>query len=137
MPELYAKIPINGFDGYTPLEIAKGLQLEFYSISRPPEVRDPRYVTEYLDGWLIHPQTGQYAIILPDVSITKHKLSNEERLITFLKTAINDTQKEAVRNYWQSNSAINIHQLYEFLFPGQTMTRAEMDAEGWFYTDLN
>lgn len=135
MATIYSKIPVNGFAGYTPEQIAKGLQREFYSISRPPEVRNPDDVSEYLDGWLIHPQTGQFAIILPDVSITKHKLSNAQRLITFLKTAINDTKKDAVRNYWQNNSAIDIQQLFEYLFPAQTMTHAEMEAEGWFATD--
>ena len=135
MATIYSKIPINGFAGYTPEQIVKGLQREFYSISRPPEVRNPDDVSEYLAGWITHPTTGQFAIILPDVSITKHKLSNAERLITFLKTAINETQKEAVRKYWQNNSAIHIHQLWEYLFPAQTMTRAEMESEGWFAID--
>lgn len=135
MANIYSKIPLNGFGGFTAQQLAEGLQREFYRISRPPEIKDPNDVTEYLSGWMTHPQTGQLAIVLPDVTITKHNLADASRLIDFLKSVINQTKQTQVRNYWRDNKSIPIQELWEFLFPNQTLTHAEMEAEGWFVTE--
>ena len=134
MADIYSKIPLAGFAGYTALEIAKGLQREFYSISRPPEVRNPDDISEYLAGWITHPITGQIAIVLPDISVRKHNMATPERLIEFLKDRLTEQQKQNVRTYYQNNGVISIQELFEQLFPSQTITRQELDAEGWFAT---
>lgn len=135
MANIYSKIPLNGFGGFTAEQLAKGLQREFYRISHPPEIKDPNDVTEYLSGWITHPQTGQLAIILPDVTIRKHNLADPSRLIDFLKDVISQAKQDELVNYYRDNGSIPIQELWELLFPNQTLTHAEMEAEGWFATE--
>lgn len=134
MATLYSKIPVNGFGGYTPEQIARGLQKEFYNIQRPEQLHDANDNTKYLSGWIKHPTTGQLAIKLPEITIQKHNLADASKLINFLKDVLSDTKKQNIRDYWRDNQIIAIQQLWEYMFPAQTMTRAEMEQEGWFAT---
>lgn len=135
MANVYSKIPLNGFDGFTAEQLAEGLQKEFYRISRPETVADPKDVTKRLAGWITHPTTGELAIVLPDISIRKNSMADADGLINLLKSVISQDKQDKVVQDYQNNDSISIQELWEFLFPNETLNQAEMEAEGWFATE--
>jgi hypothetical protein len=76
-------IIILDLNGYTSQQRCIGFSRELFKISRP--VSEAEDVTAYLFGWVIHPETGQYALEVDlDTIIPVHPEKDLTAIISML-----------------------------------------------------
>lgn len=128
-------IIVEPITGYTSQERAEAISAELFSIGRPPAVRKPNDVSNYVFGWIKHPDTDMHALSVDTTyEIYVHPERNLDVLLT-LFPEVSQAEKDALTQYIDSN----VSRRFPFgnIVPSTATVRPheEMEAAGWFPLD--
>ena len=128
-------IIVEPITGYTSQERAEAISTELFSVGRPPAVRQPNDVSNYVFGWIKHPDTDMHALTVDTAyEIYVHPERNLDTLLT-LFPEVSQAEKDALTHYIDSN----VSRRFPFgnIVPSTATVRPheEMDAAGWFPLD--
>lgn len=125
-------IIVEPITGYTSQERAEAISAELFSIGRPPAVRQPDDVSNYVFGWIKHPDTDMHALTVDAAyEIYVHPERDLNTLLT-LFPEVEQAEKDALTQYIDSN----VSRRFPFgnIVPSTATIRSqeEMEAAGWF-----
>jgi hypothetical protein len=104
-----------------------GFSRELFKISRP--VSDEQDTTEFLFGWIVHPTTGQYAMIVDlDAIIPVHPDKDLSTIISMLNPIASQEEVATI----VSNIGTTVR--FQDLLPSYVIISegSDLEAEGWF-----
>jgi len=110
---------------------AASISKKFYQLSRPVQEGN---TTEYLFGWIKHPQNDSVAIVidstfqLPKGTLTATHIAN---WINETYQTLTTTQRNTLTNYINKNNTLRISRLI-ITARIKLWTKAQMEARGWF-----
>lgn len=119
-------------EGMTSEERAQAISSELFSLGRPPAVRNPEDVSQYVFGWVKHPENDDHALSVDlDYKIYVHVQNNINGLLE-LFPEVPQEEKEALSHY----IANQVNRQFSFgdIIPSTATVRSkeEMDLLGWF-----
>ena len=118
-------------------ERAEAISRELWAISRPPAIRNPNDVTNYMFGWIKHPTKDSTYTEIVNVAlqidtnqvIYVHPDNNLTNLIA-LFPELSQAEKDGLAAFIQSQQSF----LFKYIIPQgiKVFTKEEMKESGWF-----
>lgn len=126
----YKYIILEDHNGLTSLERVEGISKELYYLSRPEMVREEGDISNYLFGWVKHPELDKYALeVIMDFRMRAHINNNLDNLISLLDN-VSEQEVNNLVNY------VNSVDEFEFgtIIPSTSNLRDRlyMSDNGWF-----
>jgi hypothetical protein len=129
-------IKVNPDSTRTSYERALEISKELFNISRPVAVKDEHDATQYLFGWIEHPNPIDNittALCIDDINqtIPVHPDKDLTALIALFEE-LTQQERDALAGYISSQQSFP----FANIIPSNTQvyTQEEMDADGWFPT---
>jgi len=127
-------IKVNPDSTRTSYERALEISKELFNISRPVAVKDEHDATQYLFGWIEHPNPIDHittALCIDDINqtIPVHPDKDLTALVALFEE-LTQQERDALAGYISSQQSFP----FANIIPSNTQvyTQEEMDAGGWF-----
>ena len=127
-------LPVEARDGFTSAQRAAKLDAEFWRLQRPLSVQSSGD-TKHMYARVIHPTTGQAAILADTSDVLSVHPDTDLTAILAILTEVPQSEKDALSSYINANLGGTV--LFSNLIPSTAtqLTESEAYAAGWLPDD--
>lgn len=129
-------LPVEPTDDMTSAERADAMNRETWSLYRPDSIKSPNDITKYAFPQVVHPTTGQTAIIADtDEQVYISPAVDLTNMLALLPE-VPQVEKDMLVAYVEANKESTV--LFGTLIPSTStqLTEAEADDAGWIQNEL-
>jgi len=102
----------------------------------PEEVRLGGEQTQYYCGYIVHPSSGDIALVFPDEPLVVHPMRKLQPLVDTIKAPLPEEEKQNIQDHFDGlfprETALYIDDALPPIFASNLKTREQMESAGWF-----
>ena len=127
-------MPVIGRAGLDSAQRAAGISTELYNLILPKRMQEPGRTTTMLLGIIVHPVTGQSAIVGDTTLAIEVNPQRDMTALISLFPELEVDERAALTYYVATNDVV----YFQYLIPpdADILTQEEAEAAGWFPAEI-